>query len=82
MPTYRGRQPVEVSSHPPPNTGLCPHRLLSTDVGTSPPVHVDVKVVSRVTRVLADQPSLVRLLDGHLHVASLVVELTTNVNVR
>ncbi len=37
------------------------HRLLAADVGARPAVHVNVEVVARVTRVLPDQSSLVRL---------------------
>ena len=44
-------------------------------------MHDDVKVVSRSAGILPDEPSLVRLLDGRLHVTGLVVELSTDVDV-
>jgi len=56
--------------------------LLTADVGAHTTVDVDVKVVARAARVLADQAGLVGLLDGALEDRSLVVELTTNVDVR
>lgn len=55
--------------------------LLTTDVGTHTTVNVDVKVVSRSAGVLSDQTVLVGLLNGALKDGSLVVELTTNVDV-
>jgi hypothetical protein len=45
-------------------------------------VHEDVKVVARAARVLADEPGLVGLVDGDLHVGRLVVELAADVDVR
>lgn len=41
-------------------------RLLPADVGASSPHHKHVKIVTRAARVLADQLSLVRFVDGDL----------------
>ena len=55
--------------------------LFSANVSSRTSVHDDVKVVSRSASVLANQTSLVGLVDGDLHVGRLVVEFTTNVDV-
>ena len=57
------------------------YHFFPTDVGPSSSVHDDVKVVSRSAGILPDEPRLVRLLDGRLHVTGLVVELSTDVDV-
>jgi hypothetical protein len=44
-------------------------------------VKVDVKVVTRVASVFADQPLLVRLVDCLLQVRCLLVELSSDVDV-
>jgi len=56
--------------------------LLATDVSAHTTVDVDVKVVARSASVLADQTGLVGLLDGALEDSGLMVELTTDVDVR
>jgi hypothetical protein len=56
--------------------------LLTADVSAHTTVDVDVKVVAGTASVLADQTGLVSLLDGALQNSGLVVELTTDVDVR
>merc|ERR1712158_82422 len=56
-------------------------RLLSTDVGSGTAVDEQIKVVSAATGVLAQEAGLVSLSDGHLEVAGLVVELSSDVDV-
>ena len=55
--------------------------LLSTDVRTSTTMDVDVKVVTGVAGILADEPVSVGLIDGLLYVLCLLVELPTNVDI-
>jgi hypothetical protein len=55
--------------------------LLSTDVRSSTTVDVDIKVITRVAGVLADETVGVGLIDGLLYVLCLLIELATNVDV-
>ncbi len=62
--------------------GLDEGSFFSANVGAGTAVHEDVEVVARAARVLADEPGLVGLVDGDLHVGRLVVELAADVDVR
>jgi hypothetical protein len=55
--------------------------LLTTDVGAHASVDVDIKVVAGTAGVLADEAGLVCLLDSALEHCSLVVELSSNIDV-
>merc|ERR1719341_308226 len=61
--------------------GLDESSFLSTDVGTSSTVHKQVKVIPTATCIGSQEPCVISLLDGHLKVASLVVELSSDVDV-
>merc|ERR1712045_248925 len=55
--------------------------LLTTDVGSGTAMNEQIKVVSAATGVLPQEPGIVGLSDGHLEVAGLVVELSSDVDV-
>ncbi len=55
--------------------------LFATNVRSRSSMHEDIEIVAGAACILADEASLVGLVDGHLHIGRLVVELTTNVNV-
>jgi hypothetical protein len=55
--------------------------LLTTDIGAHASVDVDIEIVAGTAGVLANETSLVCLLDGALENCSLVVELSTDVDV-
>ena len=55
--------------------------LLSTDVRSSTTVNVDIKVITGVAGVLADEAIGVGLIDGLLYVLCLLIELPTNIDV-
>ena len=55
--------------------------FLSTDIGTSPTVHKQVKVVAGATGIGAKEASIISLPDGLLKVGGLVVELSSDVDV-
>ena len=55
--------------------------LLTADIGTGATVNVHIEIISRTASVLSDQSGLVSLINGDLEVRSLVVELSTNINV-
>lgn len=61
--------------------GLNEGGLLTADVCTHTTVNVDVEVVARAARVLANETGLVSFLDGALQDSSFVVELATDVDV-
>ena len=56
-------------------------RLFTTNVCPSPPVHVDIKVITRTTSILSNESGLISFMDRHLHVARFVVELSSDVDV-
>ena len=55
--------------------------LLTTHICAHSSMDEDVEIIARATGVLADQASLVCLLDGTLQYGSLVVELSSDVDV-
>jgi len=55
--------------------------LLAADVGASTHMDVHVKGIAGATGILANESSLVRLIDGHLHVGGFMIELSSDVNV-
>lgn len=55
--------------------------LLSADVGAHATVHENIEIVTGAARVLAEETSFVCFLDGSLKDGSLVVKLTTDVDV-
>lgn len=61
--------------------GLDEGGLLTTDVGAHTTVDVDVEVVAGTAGVLADQASLVGLVDSPLENGSFLVKFTTDVDV-
>lgn len=58
------------------------HRFFPTNVSPGASVHEDIEVVARAASIPPDEPSFVGFLNGHLHIAGLVVELSTDVNIR
>lgn len=55
--------------------------LLTTDIGTHPAVDVNIEVVARTAGVLANETSLVGLVDSPLEDGCFVVEFATDVDV-
>merc|ERR1712142_851844 len=61
--------------------GLYEGSLLSTDVSSGTSVHEHIKVITSSTGVLAKETSFVSLVNSHLHVGRLIIELSADVDV-
>merc|ERR1711976_1113139 len=55
--------------------------FLSTDICSSTTMQVDIEVKASATGILAQETSFVCLLDGHLHIGSFIVELSSDINI-
>ena len=56
-------------------------RLLAANIGAGSTMQMEFEIIARTAGVLADQPGIIRLIDGRLEPLRLVVELATNIDV-